>query len=108
MLLILSQTRLVNTHAIMAVLNLYWIGLFCVPFFERFLLDNKTPQPNSETTDEHYISVIKLVAEETKARHELETVVAQLHRSKTCNNTEHQDQIKQVMALKHENMKCKD
>ncbi|CAG2187059.1 unnamed protein product [Mytilus edulis] len=89
----------------MAVLNLYWIGLFCVPFLNGFLLDDKTPTPNTKITDDHFISVIKLVAEETKARHELETVVAQLHRillSKTCNNSEQRDQIKLIMALKHE------
>ncbi|CAC5420842.1 ANGPT2 [Mytilus coruscus] len=89
----------------MAILNLYWIGLFCVPFLNGFLLDNKTPTPNRQITDEHFISVIKLVAAETKARHQLETVVAQLHRSllaKTCNITVHQNQIKLIMELKHE------
>ncbi|CAG2237639.1 unnamed protein product [Mytilus edulis] len=89
----------------MAVLNLYWIDIFCVPFLNGFLLDEKTPTPNTKITDDHFISVIKLVAEETKAKHELETVVAQLHRillSKTCNNSEQRDQIKLIMALKHE------
>ncbi|CAC5368944.1 ROCK2 [Mytilus coruscus] len=44
-----------------------------------FLLEDKTPLPNNDLTDKHYIAVIDLLLEEKKARQQLEVAVTQLH-----------------------------
>lgn len=44
-----------------------------------FLLEDKTPMPNTDLTDKHYIAVVDLLVEEKRARQQLEIAVTQLH-----------------------------
>ncbi|CAC5420839.1 unnamed protein product [Mytilus coruscus] len=55
--------------------------LFIVSTFDisAFLLEDKTPLPNNDLTDKHYIAVMDLLLEERKERQNLEIAMTQLH-----------------------------
>lgn len=55
--------------------------LFVISLLEvmPFLLEDKTPMPNTDLTDKHFIAVVDLLLEEKKARQHLEVAVTQLH-----------------------------
>lgn len=52
----------------MAVLCRLLIFTFSIQYLCAFLLDDKTPSPNNVMSDRHYLAVIELLGEETKAR----------------------------------------
>ncbi|CAG2212829.1 unnamed protein product [Mytilus edulis] len=87
----------------MTVLGPLLLYVFSISFACAFLLDDKTPSPNNGLSDKHYIAVIELLGEETKARQQLEVAVTQLHRdlvAKTSNIAAFQDQTNLIKDLK--------
>lgn len=46
-----------------------------------FLLEDKTPMPNTDLTDKHYIAVVDLLVEEKRARQQLEAAVTHFIRN---------------------------
>ncbi|CAG2187058.1 unnamed protein product [Mytilus edulis] len=96
----------------MTVLGRLLLFVFFISFVSAFLLDDKTPPPNNGLSDKHYIAVIELLGEETKARQNLEVAVSQLHRdlvTKTSNIAAFQDQTNLILDLtsKLQNMENK-
>ncbi|CAC5420840.1 unnamed protein product [Mytilus coruscus] len=68
-----------NTINKTQILDLFFKVQFKVKEVTTFLLEDKTPMPNSDLTDKHYIGVIDLLLEEKRARQQLEVAVTQLH-----------------------------
>lgn len=87
----------------MAVFGHLLLYVFLIPFLSAFLLDDKTPSPNNGLSDKHYIAVMELLAEETKARQQLEVAVTELHRdlvTKTSNIASFQNQENIIKDLR--------
>ncbi|VDI28242.1 Hypothetical predicted protein, partial [Mytilus galloprovincialis] len=96
----------------MAVLCRLLFFTFSIQYVCAFLLDDKTPSPNTVMSDRHYLAVIELLGEETKARQNLEIAVTQLHRdlvTKTSNIAAFKDQANLIKDLtsKLQNMENK-
>ncbi|XP_071138738.1 uncharacterized protein [Mytilus edulis] len=87
----------------MAVFGHLLLYVFLIPFLSAFLLDDKTPSPNNGLSDKHYIAVMELLAEETKARQQLEVAVTELNRdlvTKTSNIASFQNQENIIKDLR--------
>lgn len=68
-----------------------------------FLLEDKTTAPSNGMSDNHYIALMELLAEEIKARKHLEVAVTQLHSEvvvKTANISGSREQTKMIADLK--------